>query len=348
MLLTGLLSPLAALAQPAQPAPLAPPHGRHAAVISDGHVGPYAPLPRASRAWRICALLPHARDKYWWGVSWGLSDEARLRGIKLGIYQAGGYEFLPMQRLQFDACLKKGADAIVLAAISTDGMNADIARAVKRGVPVIDLVNGVSSKLVSARSLVNFQDMAKRAAQYVLEQSAARAVTVAWFPGPQHASWVDDAETGLRRAFQQAPVTVLHGGYAPTELGAQMGLVRALLATSTTPPDYFIGNAPAIEAVANLRRYSPQIKGQPVALYATEPVVDLVRQGRVLAAVSDSPVLQARIAIDLALRVLEKQPYPRRVGPVIDIIDAASVGHYDYRRVFAPGNQRITQQPLPD
>jgi len=59
-------------------------------------------------------------------------------------------------------------------------------------------------------------------------------------------------------------------------------------------------------------------------------------------------VLQARISVDLAVRVLEQQPHARRVGPAIDIIDAKNVYQYDFSRIFAPGNQRITQQALPD
>jgi protein TorT len=127
-----------------------------------------------------------------------------------------------------------------------------------------------------------------------------------------------------------------------------MRLVRAIATPSASGPDYFLGNAVAIEAAANFKRYNPIISGQPIAFYASEPVVELIKQGRVLAAASDAPVLQARIAIDLALRALEKQPHARRVGPEIDMIDATSVLKYDYRRIFAPSNQRITQQALPD
>lgn len=341
MLVAGLLSPLLAWAENEQP-------WYPVTVLSDGRVASYQPLQRVRKAWRICALLPHARDKYWWGVSWGLTQEADRLGIKLGVYQAGGYAYLPVQRQQFLACLEKGADAILLAAISADGLNEEIARSARLGVPVIDLITGVSSNLVTARSLVSFADMSKAAADHLLGLSKKRPINVAWLPGPKGAGWVTDAETGMRRAFQNMPVTVLHGGYAPPELGAQMGLIRTMVKAPAGRPDYFLGNAVAIEAAANYMRYNPRIGGQAIAFYATEPVVELIKQGRVLAAASDSPVLQARIAVDLALRALEHKPYARRVSPAIDIIDAVSVSKYDYRRIFAPGNQRISQQPLPD
>ena len=40
-------------------------------VHADGRVLDYRPLPVASQPWRICALLPHGKDRYWWGVAWG-------------------------------------------------------------------------------------------------------------------------------------------------------------------------------------------------------------------------------------------------------------------------------------
>jgi hypothetical protein len=53
-------------------------------VVSHGRAAMYEPLARARKAWRICALLPHARDKYFWGVSWGLSQEAARLGAQRG------------------------------------------------------------------------------------------------------------------------------------------------------------------------------------------------------------------------------------------------------------------------
>lgn len=70
------------------------------AVQADGVSQQYEPLPKASKIWRICALLPHGKDHYWWGVAWGLSEEASRLGVMLGIYEAGGYDQPEKQRLQ--------------------------------------------------------------------------------------------------------------------------------------------------------------------------------------------------------------------------------------------------------
>jgi protein TorT len=313
-------------------------------TVQDGRPALYSPLKQAARPWRICALLPHGRDKYWWGVAWGLQSEAQRQGVKLGIYQAGGYEFLDVQRKQFADCLAMQADAIILAAIAADGLDEAIGRAVLQGTPVIDLVNGVNSERVTARSLVSFADMSAAAAKYLHTHAGTRPVRVAWFPGPKGAGWVMDAERGIERAFKGTAVTLMHGGYAAPESNRQMSLVRPLFTTS--PPDYVLGNAVAVEVTASLIQYR-KAPTSLIAFYASEPVVALIREGRVLAAASDAPVVQARIAIDLAVRALEKAPFPKRVSPAIEMLDAHMLETYDVSKLFASPSRPFMQMPLP-
>lgn len=312
-------------------------------TVQDGRTASYVPLAQAEKGWRVCALLPHGRDKYWWGVAWGLQTEAQRMGVTLGIYQAGGYDFLPVQRKQFQQCMALKPDAIILAAIAADGLDDLVADAAKLAIPVIDLVNGVASDKVAARSLVSFADMSAAAVQYLHERSDTRSRRLGWFPGPKGAGWVIDAEKGLARAMHGKGMTLVHGGYGPPASSQQMSLVRPMLQDAA--PDFIIGNAVAVEVAANYIKYN-QAGTRLVAFYATEPVIDLIRSGQVLAAASDSPVIQARIAIDLAVRVLEKRPYARRVGPEISMIDAKSLRNYDLERLFAPAKVPFPQMPL--
>lgn len=310
----------------------------------DGKAMDYRASGPAAKPWRICALLPHLRDKYWWGVSWGLSEEAERQQVKLGIYQAGGYDAVDEQRRQFRECLRLGADAIILASSSFDGLNQEIDAAAARKVPVVDLVNGVSSQKVASRSLVSFTDMSVAAARYITTHAGGKRIKLAWFPGPEGAGWVNDAEKGVQRAFAAGAAQVIHAGYAPPESSRQMTLVRATMAAHA--PDYILGNAVATEVAAAYLRSGHRQVGI-VSFYATEPVISLIREGRVLAAPSDASVLQARIAIDLAVRILDRKPYPRRVSPVIEVLHAGNIDNYDLSRLFPPENMRFVQKPLP-
>jgi len=85
---------------------------------------------------------------------------------------------------------------------------------------------------------------------------------------------------------------------------------------------------------------------QVMAYYANPEVVRLIQQGQILAAATDSPVIQARISIDLALRILEKHPYARQVSPHIKILDRPDIDQLPLQQIIAPKQQWMIRQPL--
>lgn len=315
------------------------------ATMADGKAYTYQPLIKASRPWRICALLPHGMDKYWWGVAWGLQQEAERQGLKLGIYQAGSYANLANQRKQLEHCLEIKADAIILAAISAKGLNPQIDQALQQGVPVIDLINGIESPQISAHSRVNFADMTSASVKYLRTRHDLQQTQLAWLPGPADAGWVIDAERGLHQALGAQISQLSHAGYAAPDTNSQMQLVRELFRQQT--PDVLLANAVGAFVAA---RYTQQhqLNTRILAYYTSEPVLEMIRSGQILAAPSDSPVLQARIAIDLASRILEGQPFARDVGPLIDMLDRQSLPGYSLQRLLPPEGSRFIQQALPN
>lgn len=313
-------------------------------VQADGQTLEYQPLEKISKAWRLCALLPHGKDHYWWGVSWGLAEEAKRQGVQLGIYEAGGYENLPRQRQQLLDCVSNKADALIIGAISSEGLNDLIAQLKDAGIPVIDLINGINSDAITARSSVSFADMAAKSMLYILEHSQQRSINLAWFPGPVVAAWVQDAERALKQQLQGSTVRLLHGGYGATDNFSQATLVRQLF--NREQPDYVLANAVAASVAQNFLSAENLTKVAVMAYYANPEVVRLIQEGQLLAAATDSPVIQARISIDLALRVLEKQKYARQVSPQIRILDQNSIQQLPLQQIIAPKQQWMIRQPL--
>ncbi|UDF34647.1 UNVERIFIED_ORG: TMAO reductase system periplasmic protein TorT [Shinella sp. XGS7] len=314
-------------------------------VQADGRRQNYGFLERAAEPWRICALLPHGKDRYWWGVSWGLAQQARQLGVQLGIYQANSYADLPLQKKQWADCRALGAQAYILAAISADGLSDEIAQAMAEKKAVIDLINGVSAE-VSSRAVVSFADMAAQTIAYLLRDASGRSVKLAWFPGPADAAWVQDGERGLMDALSGRPVELRLGGRGAPDAKTQSTLVREHLDRAGMP-DYIVGNAVAIEFAARLVAQRPGTRPKLLAYYATEDVVERIASGEVLAAPTDQPILQARIALDLAVRALQGQRVPKRVSPSILMLDRQSLKSVDLTRLLPPKGQWLVQQPLP-
>ena len=313
-------------------------------VQADGKKLQYQPLPKVRKVWRLCALLPHGKDHYWWGVSWGLAEEAKRQDVQLGIYEAGGYENLSRQRQQVQDCVRNNADALIIAAISSEGLNDLVLQLKNSGIPVIDLINGMKSDAITARSSVSFADMAATSIQYLLKHSQQNSSTLAWFPGPAQAAWVQDAEQGLKQELEKSQMKLLHGGYGATDNFSQATLVRQLF--DREHPHYVLANAVAAGVAQNFISAEALTGIEVMAYYANPDVVRLLQSGQLLAAATDSPVIQARISIDLALRILEQQPYARQVSPQIRILDQSNITQLPLQQIIAPKQQWMIRQPL--
>lgn len=168
---------------------------------------------------------------------------------------------------------------------------------------------------------------------------------LAWFPGPEQAAWVQDAEQGLKHQLKGSAITLLHGGYGATDNFSQATLVRQLFATEQ--PDYVLANAVAAGVTQNFLAAEQLTATQVMAYYANPEVIRQIQKGQLLAAATDSPVIQARISIDLALRMLEKQPYARQVSPQIRILDQQNIQQLPLQQIIAPKQQWMIRMPLP-
>lgn len=299
------------------------------AFAADGAVNPvtYTPLEKAEKAWNICVSFPHMKDAYWLGVNYGVAEEAKRLGVKMNNVEAGGYTELANQISQIEDCVAGGAEAVVIGAISFDGLNNVISEIAGKGIPVIDVINGVSSTDISAKSLVSFATMGAETGRYLAEKHPAGSdpVKVGWFPGPAGAGWVEAAHSGFLAAVEGSAVEVLEPRFGDTGKETQLKLVEDVLQAN---PDvrYLAGTAVTAEAAQGLiRERGLQGEVDLLAFYMTPGVYTGIKRGFILAAPADSMVVQGRIAIDQAVRILEGKDYIKHVGPKIFVVDPDNI-----------------------
>jgi protein TorT len=287
----------------------------------------YIPLTKASRKWKVCVSFPHMKDAYWLGVNYGVVEEAKRQGVELQLVEAGGYTNLSKQISQIEDCVARGANAVAIGAISGDGLNNLIKSVAEKKVPVIDLVNGINSPDIAAKSLVSFYTMGHSAGEYLAKKHPAGGVgaKVGWFPGPAGAAWVEAAHKGFMDAVKGSALTVLDPKYGDTGKEAQAKLVEDVLQAN---PDiaYIAGTAVTAEAsVGILRSRKLDKKVKLLSFYMTPGVYEGIQNGRIMASPADSMVIQGRIAIDQAVRILEGKDYIKHVGPKIFVVDETNI-----------------------
>lgn len=304
----------------------------------------YAPLEKASKQWDICVSFPHMKDAYWLAVNYGVVDEAKRTGVKMQLVEAGGYTNLNKQVSQIEDCVAAGADAVVIGAISFDGLNNLVKEVRGKGVPVIDVINGMSSPELSAKSLVSFGEMGFKAGEYLakLHPKGSDPVKVAWFPGPPGAGWVEAGNSGFQEAVKAGAIDVVETKYGDTGKEVQLKLVEDTL-EANPDIDYIAGTAVTAEAATGLLRdRGLDDKVKVISYYFTPGVFRGIKRGQMLAAPTDSAVVQGRVAIDQAVRILEGKDYVKHAGPALYVIDSENINSFDRGTSLAPDGFKPT------
>lgn len=313
--------------------------------VVDGKKQPamYQPIDPAtvSKKWNVCVSFPHLKDPYWLGADYGIVEEIKRDGATMQLFEAGGYTELDKQLSQLDDCVAQGAQAIILGAISAKGVNAKVEEIVAKGIPVVDFVNGIDTPKVSAHALVSFYDMGATTAEYMKANLVKPTddVQVAFFPGPQGAGWTDTALQGFQDTIKGTNIKVVDVKWGDTGRDIQLKLVEDELQAN---PDitFIVGNAQAaVSGVQAVREAGMEDQVKVLAFHQNPPVYDGIASGDLLAAANDHTVVQGRMAVDMAIRLLEGQELKpsNRSGPVITVMTPDSLKTtFVWESTFAP------------
>ncbi len=296
----------------------------------------YQPLTAAARPWRICASYPHIKDSYWLSVNFGMVEHARELGLKLRVVEAGGYPNLERQVAQIEECARD-ADAVIVGTVSYDGLTPLIER-LSQSKPVIAAVNDINSAGITAKTGVSWVAMGAAVGEYLALRHPAgqRPVRIAWFPGPKGAGWVKFVEKGFYRTLSESSAEIVAVKWGDTGFESQLLLLEEVL-EEHPDIDYVVGSAVTADAAVSLLRakgLTHQI--EILSDYFTHGTFRAIKRGKVLAAPTDSPVMQGKIAIDMAARALEGSLKVIHAGPTIRIVDHGNVTDLDVDDSLAP------------
>ncbi len=297
----------------------------------------YEPLERAEQDWNFCVALPHMKDAYYLSMNYGMVEEARRLGVRFHMLDAGGYPNLDRQIEQIEDCVAQGADALIVVTVSYEGLSPVIAR-ISRQIPVISAVNDIANEGISAKAAVSWYDMGNAAARVIAERhpKGSDPVDLAWFPGPEGAGWVQFVEAGFRDGIRESSARVVATQFGDTGREIQVRLVEEVL-DAHPGIAYLVGSAPTAEAaISVLRARGLSDRVGIVSDYMTHAVYRALRRGRVIAAPTDFPVMQGRLAIEMAVRAVEGRLEIRHAGPRIQLVTPENVREIGPEGSLAP------------
>lgn len=268
----------------------------------------YTPLPvsEITKQWSICAIVPHVKDPYWVGQNAALIAEANRTNTKLQVFEAGGYTEISKQLDQLSNCVAGGANAVIVSAVSNEALNPKIEEIAGQGVVVIDNVNGVTSPHVKARALFDYCTLGGNLGKHL--KQTGEPVKAVWFPGPAGVGSLEQLMSCFKKEAAGGNVELLDVKYGDTGKDVQLSLVENAL-QSYPEMNYIVGSATTVEAaVGPLTERDLFGKVKTAAYYFTPEVHAMLQKGQATCASAGNDLILSRIAMDMAIRVLENKP----------------------------------------
>ncbi len=294
----------------------------------------------AEKMWTLCVVYPHLKDAYWLGVNYGMIKAAKRLGVEIQLFEAGGYPNLIRQREQLQHCSELAdVDAIIVGTVSFAELS-DMAQSISKKMPLLATVNDIENPGISAKVGVSWQEMGYSVGKYLAEKHprGTSPVPIAWFPGPKGAGWVPFVDRGFKNAIEDSAIEVVTVGWGDTGKAVQRNLVQKAL-DSHTDIRYLVGNALMAEAaISVLRERNLRDDVAILSTYLTPGVYRGIARGRIVAAPTDSPVVQGMLSINQATNLLENRAYIKHMGPAIQMVDINNLQAIDMSDSLAPPN----------
>lgn len=292
------------------------------------------------KKWHLCVLMPTLTDSVFVGINYGFVQEARRLGLKMTIFDAGGFENLTKQIAQYDNCVALGADAILFQAISEEGLVRKIEEGKAAGIAQIAVDNMVSANMpYDAGVFPDNYAQAQASAQFLIDyfKNESGEVGILDFPGPQAANWAAVSAQGHQDALKGKNVKILATIWGNTTKNEQQRLVEDALHTYPEAKG-IIGNAVMNEVASSAIKEAGHEAVAVVGDYLNTGSLAAVKSGAVTAAPLQGSVATTVIGVNQAVRVLQKMPFDKRLTALPIMVTKDNITDYDLSGEFGPND----------
>ena len=293
----------------------------------------YTWLTRARKPWQLCAIVPVLDTSYWFSINYGLSKQARKLGISLKVFQIGDFTGADKQQAYLDLC-RKSSQGIILGGVFDQSEKGKVFN-----VPVIALGYPVKSVFINANVIPQASDNGKLLADHLnarVDGQTDGKLKVGLFPGPANSVLAQQYQQGFLARYQREKIALVATHYTRHEYEeVQQTLSRFL--NHNLDLDVLVTSGYVAEIASDLlKRMSLEDEVSLLSLNLTAQVYREMKRGTVSGAVTSSPVLQGKLAIDMAVKLLEKKLHYHEVTPKLKILSRDTIDDFDYADVFAP------------
>lgn len=273
----------------------------------DRLVGLIQPV-KASKPYRIGVTVVHLNDDFYKGIVYGIDDEAKRSGVEVvQVSIAGAYGNVREQFAQLEALKALKVDVAVVAPAAFNGYDGALKSLKDAGITVVAAGIPVNSKNVDFGVSQDDTAIGKVLAQQICAtKTGGRAVSV---PGPAGAEWARLRYVGFMEEIKKCPGVVATEGAFGGALGLQHGLTTTSDLLIRYPDAKYVFTPEislAMGAAQAARQQNRQVK--VVSSSMVKEAAPMVKDGRLLAVVSEPGIIMGRLVVQYAIRKLDGKP----------------------------------------
>lgn len=291
---------------------------------------------------RICAIIPSSSTSYWFALNYGLVKKARAMGISLKVYNINGNLSSPEEKKLVEQCISQEPHSIIVGAQLSSGF--DLPLTSNSGKSQVILVGkNLLSKTVDASSSASFNDVGQQLSKYMNKrQTKENTNQTVLFPGDKTKQHVEAFVKGFMPNINSNKYKVKDVIYTPDSyLEIKIKLTNYLndnLNTTTVVASALVAQA----AVEVLDEMSLTGDVQIISYELSAQVYRGIQRGNISASFISPPVIQGFLAIDMAMKLHNKQLKEPHISPQATLIDSENITDFDISQVFAPYGYRET------
>lgn len=293
---------------------------------------------KPAKHYTIGVLLPQMSNPHFIGQAYGYIDEAEKLGVKVILYDAGGYQYIDKQLSQMEDLIASKVDAVDLVAINGAGTISSVDSAVARGIPVVNCNVMTDSPKVVSRVRSDDTVIGRMQADYMAQALHGKG-SVVMLRGPAGTSWAQIRGDSFRKRLAEiAPgIKILGEQYSQSTPQDGLRLMEDFL--QTFPQIDGVYNGADMTAVGAAQAVLAAGKAGKIVITATDFQPDsekFMRDGVMSANVVQQSVTIGRWCIRATVNYLEKRPVPKELWTPLLLITKPTLDQTDFSVVRAP------------
>ncbi len=288
----------------------------------------------------IAVLMPNAGDPYFQSKAYGYIEEGKAQGVKVRLFNAGGYDHLADQLRQVEDLTTAKVDGMIFTPTDSVATIPTIEAAIAAGIKVVndDIIIQDSDK-IAVRVSENSFEVGQQQAELIVDAIDGKG-NVVMLKGPPGIDISTQREAGAKSVFEKHPdIKIVAEEYHQSNIVEASRLMEDFIQAYPDGIDavYTFGSQSAVGVVSAIQAAGLQPGRIKVTTIDWEPALEtMVNEGWAHGSVVCEPVNLARMAVASVVKLIKGETVEPRIYTGTQKVTKSEVATFDRSGIFTP------------